>query len=371
MLNPVFMDGGFQFLNPLYRALAKTVKSPEGSYTLAPDLATSWDLSQDGLSWIFHLRKDVKWSDGVPFTSADVKMTYDAVLDPDTGASDYADLSDAVRSVETPDNYTVVINLKKPSPHIPTLLSDWHLEIVPKHILGNVPHAKWREHETNTIAPAPGTGPFRFVSWKKEEYMEEEANPYYYGTKAFDKFIVQVIPEASVAFSALEGGKIDMLYSVYARYAPGEVKRLQQVKGVHVEPVDRIGHTFLALNWNHPFLGNKYVRHAIANAIPYDHIINDLMYGLARPANSPIHPATWAYDPNVPFVDYNLDKAKDYLAKADYAWPPKTVEVQATGAISMYLGAGIVVGIIVGAALAFVASRRKTETKEEEAKHST
>jgi len=360
MLNPLFLDGGYEYLTPQFRALYKTVRTPEGTYDLAPELAESYEISEDGLSVTFHLRKDVKWHDGKPFTSADVKMTYDALLDPATTASFTADFTDAIKSVEIKDDYTVVLHLNKPAPHIVQLASMPGTLILPNHVLGDVPHEKWREHETNTVKPAPGTGPMRFVSWKKEEYMELIANPDYYGKKpVVDKLIVQVIPETSVAFSALEAGKVDRLDTYYAQYAPGEVKRLEKVPGLHIEPLDTIRVMFLALNWEHPFLANKYVRHAIAHAIPYDHIVHDLLYGLAIRANSPIHPKTWAWNPNVPYPDYNLDKAREYLAKAGYVWPPKEVQKLALGDLMLYLGAGLIVGVVIGIGAGFVAFRRK------------
>jgi len=367
MLNPVFLDGGYPQLESQFRALYRPIRTPDGKYDLAPDMATSYEIAEDGLSVTFYLRKDVKWHDGQRFTAEDVKMTYDALLDTATGASFTADFSDAIKSVEVKDDYTVVLYLNKPAPHIVQLVSMPGAMILPNHVLGKVPHEQWRTDETNTIAPAPGTGPMKFVSWKKEEYMELEAFPDYYGKKPLvDKFVLLIIDEATVAFSALEAGDVDMIESYYAQYAPGEVKRLQQVPGLHIEPWDVVRDMFLALNWEHPFLNNKYVRFAIAHAVPYDFIINDLLYGLAIKSNSQIHPSTWAWNPNVPYVDHNLDKAREYLAKAGYVWPPPAVEVQPTGNLMLYLAAGIVVGVIVGAALGFVALRKKptVQTKE-------
>jgi peptide/nickel transport system substrate-binding protein len=131
--------------------------SPKDSSPV-PGLADSWETSDDGLTWTFHLNKDAKWHDGKPVTSEDVAYTFNRILDEDQGL--YIDYVSQIEKIETPDEHTVVFKTKDPSVQMLSML----VYILPKHIWEDVP-----ADETKTFKnePAIGSGPFQAVEWNE------------------------------------------------------------------------------------------------------------------------------------------------------------------------------------------------------------
>lgn len=367
VLLPMFGDGGYLSYLPIHRCLFRLVYDFEKeTFSLEPELVKDYELSEDGMSMILHLRDDVKFHDGVPMTSADVKWTFDAILDPATGSTYYGDLSAVIKSVEAPDDYTVIFHFNKPSPEILTLLAPpgGYCAILPKHVLGNIPHDQLRTCKYNTEEPPPGLGPMKFVEWKKGEYVKFEANDDYFKGRPFiDEFIQVIIPEATTALAALEAGDVDILHTGYSTELAGEIERLKKERpDINVNLAPFPATWFIALNNDHPVLNNKYVRQALAYATPYDKIINDLMMGLAEHANSQIHKSSWAWNPNAKYYTYDLDKARECLRKAGYPeWPPpQPAETPApTGPSLMPTLGGFIGGIIIGIVLTYVLVRRR------------
>jgi ABC-type transport system substrate-binding protein len=362
MLNPWFMDGGYAHLEPMFSPLfrMKQVSLEPPVYEIVPELAESYEFSADGLSVTIHLRHNVTWHDGAPFTAKDVVFTFEAILDPDTGATSYGDFSEFVNSVHMLDNFTVVLNLKKPAPHLISMLSAGGLSILPYHVLGNVPHSELRTHETNTVAPAPGTGPYKFVKWVKGQYMELEAfDNYWRGRPFVDKIILQVIPDPVTALQALKNHEIDAIHPSQCQQLINEIPALKGRTDIAVRGGIVPAVTFLAFNNNHTILANPYVRKALCYAIPYEHIINDLLKGYAKQANSPVPPYWFGYDSNAPIYTHNLELAKYYLEKAGYHYPLPTTPLSAyTTEISAIAICTFVVGFSVG----YFAMKRRIKT---------
>ncbi|MEM2703497.1 MAG: ABC transporter substrate-binding protein [Candidatus Bathyarchaeia archaeon] len=324
MLNPWFMDGGYAHLEPMFSPLfrIKQISLDPPVYEHVPELVESYEFSADGLSVTFHLLRNVTWHDGVPFTARDVVFTYEAILDPDTGATNFGDFSEYVDSVHMMDEYTVVLKLKKVAPHLISMLSSGGLSILPFHVLGNVPHSELRTHETNTVAPAPGTGPYKFVRWVKGQYMELEAfDNYRRGRPFVDKIILVNIADPITALQALKNHEVDALHPSQCQELINEIPTLAGREDIAVRGGIVPAVTFLAFNNNHTVLANPYVRKALCYAIPYEHIINDLLKGYARQANSPVPPYWFGYNQNAPLYVYNIELARNYLEEAGYHYP--------------------------------------------------
>ncbi len=163
---------------------------------LEGELAESWEIKEGGIVIIFHLRKNVKWHDGAPFTSRDVEFTYKKLIDPNV-KTPYSGDFERVKSLEVLDDYTVKVTYKEPfSPG----LSSWGMAIMPKHILE-------KEDLSNTrFSRSPiGTGPYKFKEWKTGEKIVLVSNhDYYEGRPYIDRYIYRIIPDQASIFLELQ-----------------------------------------------------------------------------------------------------------------------------------------------------------------------
>jgi len=359
---PFFLDGGYETLNMLYRALYRQTYSKATGFTTEPDMAKSLEISEDGMTVTVTLRDDIKWHDGTPFTSKDVKYTYDTILNPKAGSTFHGDFSAAVKSVDAPDDYTVILHLKKPSPEIKTLIACPGTMIVPEHVLSGIAPEDLRTCSWNTERPPPGTGPMKFIEWKRGEYIKFDAfDEYYAGPIFVDHIIEDIIPDSTVALSALEAGEIDVPGCYFTDYIQADVERLKAEASDKLNTTEftAINSMFLPLNNEHPILANKYVRKAISYMIPYERIHSELMYGLAIPASSWCHPDTWGFNPNTPHYTYDPEKAREYLRLAGYPeWPPPAQEIPLSTYLLPAVG-GLVAGVVIGFVANWIIMRRR------------
>jgi len=346
---------------PVYPQLLKSQRQPDGTYALVPDLAESYDISKDGLTITFHLRKGVTWSDGRPFTAEDVRVTYEGMLDPTTGVPALADLRDIER-IEIPDDYTVVFQLKERNALVLAALGGYIAGgIIPAHVFGQVPHEQWRGYWTEP-SQIVSLGAYKIAEFVPNERVVLEANPNYWRGKPFvDRIEVVVIPESTTAISALKTGEVDILVPEYS--GPellAELPTLEKDPNIDATFIAWPATAYLGFNLNHPVLNNRYVRLAIANLIPIDTIINDVLKGHGRAASGPIYPGSWAYNPNLPpMAQHNPEKAKEYLTKAGLVKPTIVPTIA-----YYYMGALFVVGLAIGAGITFITRKRMVKQKQ-------
>ena len=166
------------------------------------DLAESWDILEDGLVIVFHLRKNVKWHDGVPFTARDVLFTYNKLIDPKV-KTPYSGDFERVRSLEIVDDYTLRVLYKEP---FAPALSSWGMWIMPEHILKN------EDLNKSTFGRHPvGTGPYIFKSWKTGEKIELVSNRDYFEIRpCIDRYIYRIIPDDATIFLELQTQGVDL-----------------------------------------------------------------------------------------------------------------------------------------------------------------
>ncbi len=228
LMNPVATPGWLQFQRMSFNGLIDY----DAQGNIVPSVATSWEISEDGLTYTFQLRQDVKWHDGKALTAGDVQFTYEKILDPQI-ASRFNLNFQAVQDVQAPSPSTVVITLKQPDP---VFLAHLWAGIIPRHIWEKEDFAKSQYN----VRPV-GSGPWKLKEWVRGDHMIFEANPdYFQGRPYLDRIIVKVIPDATVAFAALEKGDVD--YFPFTGVIGGPpyqlVNRLKQSKHLEVKVFD-------------------------------------------------------------------------------------------------------------------------------------
>ncbi len=277
---------------------------------LQPKLATEWSMDPSGLSWTFKLRTDVQWHDGEPFTSEDVKFTYETLLDPATKSVRRANYQ-VIERIETPDPYTVVFHLSEP--HGPFLDKMSQIPIMAKHHVSKVGLDDYNNQ-------AIGTGPFMMVEWIPDDHVTLKANPNYWGGKpAIETLIFKPIPEASVRAMALEKGEVHFASSLTAE----DYEKVMANGNIQGFEVDSLAFAYFGHNNRNPLFADKRVRQALAYAIDNESIVKDVRKGAATIATGPIAPSnsTW-HNPDVKQYPYDPEKAKELLSQA--GWEPNS-----------------------------------------------
>ncbi len=276
---------------------------------LVGDLAKSWEVSKDGLTITFHLRKGVKWQDGTPFTSADVMFTLKKLKDPKV-ATPYSGDYLMVTSAEAPDNYTFIVHYDKP---FAPALSSWTMGIIPKHLL------EGKDLNTTEFNRHPvGTGPYRLKSWVTGQKLVLEANPNYFeGEPGICSIIYRIIPDPTTMFLELQSGGIDTMGLTpfqYARQTNSPKIKKEFRKFRHPS----FGYTYLGYNLKLPLFKSRKVRQALTMAIDREAIVRIVLLGLGQLSTGPFPPSSWARDPSIPPFPYNPQKAREYLAEAGW-----------------------------------------------------
>lgn len=275
------------------------------------DLAESWEIKRDGLEIIFHLRKNVRWHDGVEFTADDVVFTYKTVTDPKV-PTPYGSNYGPVEKVEAIDKYTVRVTYKEP--YAPALES-WGMGIIPKHILEGR-DIKSEEFNRNPV----GTGPYRMKEWVTGQKIVLEAfDDYFEGKPNINRYIARIIPDQATTFLELKFGGID-----YMALTPPQYK-LQTETTLFKRYFQKFrypafGYTYLGYNLQDPRFADKRVRRALSHAINKKDIIDGVLLGYGTPCTGPFPPESWAYNPDVKDIDYNPEKAIGLLLEA--GWRP-------------------------------------------------
>lgn len=274
------------------------------------DLAESWDISPDGMVITFHLRKGVKWTDGVEFTAEDVKFGFDTIID-DSTLTAYRENYLQVKKAEVLNRYTFRVTYEKP--FAPALTTWGNLVVLPKHLLEGKDLSKI-DFGRNPI----GMGPYKFKKWTTGQDIVLESNrDYFEGRPYIDRYIYRIIPDPATMFLELRAGSIDMMGLTPIQYTKQTdtyffKENFQKFR----YPVP--SYTYMGFNLKHPWFKDKRVRQAIAHAIDKNEIVDVVLFGLGSPATGPYVPGTWYYNPDVKKYEYALDKAKQLLKQAGW-----------------------------------------------------
>ncbi|MBV9532896.1 MAG: peptide ABC transporter substrate-binding protein, partial [Bradyrhizobium sp.] len=298
--------------------------------SIVPDLAESWTLSADNKQLAFKLRQGVKWHDGKPFTSADVKCTFDMLV----GKSPQKFRQnprkawyDAVTEVTTHGDYEVAFELKRPQPSLLALLASGYTPIYPCH----VSPAEMRTHPI-------GTGPFKFVEFKANESIKLTRNPDYWkpGLPHLDGIEFTVIPNRSTAILAFVAGKFDMTFPTEVTIPLLKDVKSQAPKAVCVVAPLNVN-TNIIVNSSKPPFDNLDIRRALALALDRKAFIDILFEGEADIGGTmlPAPAGIWAMPrdmlESIPGygtdINANREEARKLMQKAGYG-PNKHLEVK-------------------------------------------
>lgn len=283
---------------------------------IQPQLAEKHEVSDDGLRVTFHLRKDVKWHDGQPFTSKDVAYTCMEVWKVLHGRG--RTIFGNVTSVETPDEHTAVFVMSAPSPGMLKSLAAQQTQLLPAHLYEGT------DPLTNPANLAPvGTGPFRFVSFVAGDNLVLERNPDYWDANKphIDRLVFRFISDPATVTAGLESGEFDLVNQ--SLLPKPDLPRLKE-SGLF--DITTSGYEFqneiqmIEFNLDDPVMGNPLVRRALALAIDKQWIVDNIFFGYGKAANTPLHyQLTQMYDETgSPRYDYDPMKAVELLEEAGY-----------------------------------------------------
>jgi peptide/nickel transport system substrate-binding protein len=290
--------------------------------TLVPRLAATvpslqnGGISRNGRTITYRLRRNVRWHDGVPFTSRDVAFSYAAIMNAANNVPNRHGY-DEIASVATPDPYTVVFRMKRRyAAALTALFSDAEPSpILPAHLLARYPNLNQIDFNQHPV----GTGPFKVVRWTRGESVELEANDdYYLGRPKVRRISVRFVPDETTIVNQLRTHELDVFLETSVT-GYGLVRAVPGVK-VALEPMH--GAANVLINTSRPQLGDVRVRRAIAAAIDKDAIAKDFTYGAGRPATEDLPSFMWAYAPHVRSEPHDLDRAKTLLREAGWTAGP-------------------------------------------------
>ncbi len=316
-------------------------KPIESTDTIIGDLAEKWSWQDNYRNLVFFLRKNVKWHDGKPFTSKDVKFTFDVLREgPDAPAklriNPRKDWYANVEAVEAPDPYTVVFRLKRPQPSLLSMLASGYTPVYAAHI----PPASYR---TGCV----GTGPFKVKEWRKGEYLDYVKNPDYFvkGRPYLDGLHYVVIVERGTRTAALQAGQLDAAFPGETTKAAAEQLK-KAVPQLVVTPVGTAVTDNIIMNTKKPPFDNAKVRLAVSYAIDRRGLIQAVHQGAGVPgaAMAPRPYGVWGMAekdllalPGYGKAADMKDKARKLLAEAGVT-PQQPLRVEmVTRAIALYV----------------------------------
>lgn len=294
-------------LNELVNALifdSLTTRDPQGN--LVPALAQSWKRLDDN-TWEFKLRPGVKFTNGDPLTSDDVKFTYEQlVLNPDA-KSPHQTFLQTIKQVNVIDATTFDIITTQPDVLLPSRVFDLYGGVVPKNYYQKVGDAAFR------TAPV-GSGPFKFVDWTKGSQITLATNPDYWGTKSpYKTLVLRFITDDAARMAAFLAGEVDIASNV----PPERVAELSANPKLDVRSGPSSRYYFLVFDTTKKPFDDVRVRQAVNLSLDRDALVKGVSSGYGTPLASVFIPQTFAFDPTIKPV-FDLDKAKALLTQAGY-----------------------------------------------------
>ncbi|MBW1721485.1 MAG: ABC transporter substrate-binding protein [Deltaproteobacteria bacterium] len=274
--------------------------------TLQPRLAESYSVSKDGLTYTVRLRKGVTFSDGTPFDAKAMKLTFDRALDPKLRVP-LRFLIGMVKSVSIADKYTIKIHLKYPYAPMAATLS--------AHVLLPISPAAIKKYGQDVRQHPVGAGPYVLKEWVKGDKIVLERNEHYWGKRPTVKRLVfKVVPETSTREAMLRSGELDICY----KPSPANVAALKADPGITVEmPLDTRT-IFMGMNCQKGPTRNKLVRQALNYAVDKKAIVKKILFDTGVPMDGPTSPLLFGYHKMAHQYDYNPEKAKELLKKANF-----------------------------------------------------
>ena len=288
----------------IYDTLFRTTKDGKG---VEPALAEKYESSSDGLTWTFHLKDGVKFSDGTPMKASDFAASLNAARKSEKSV--WKDSYKAIKDVTAPDDKTLVITLSQPYAPLLSVLAMFSSAVLPADL---VAASEAKDFDNAKAWKTRGTGAYMVDGWKKGDPLILKANPNYWkGKPDVSEVDIEYIPDDNTRVLKLQGGETDII-----DFVPfSQIDTLNSQPGIKAQTFDIQQSAFIMLNNKQKPLDDVKVRQALAYATPKDAIIKNVYFGQAKPQNSPI-PAGTYWDPNLQGYPYDLDKAKQLMAQS-------------------------------------------------------
>jgi len=284
---------------------------------VVPSIAESWEISEDGLQYTFHLKKGVKFHNGREVTSDDFRYSFERCLTPENmserswvlapikGAQEMLQgTAKSLSGMETPDDYTVILTLEKP--FAPFL----------SYICMEAARVAAREgvHEDRFIPI--GTGPFKFISWDHDIRVSLEVfEDYHDGKAGIERVDYEIIPDVGVTYQKFVAGELDLVNEI----PPGQLRLIRERHPDALKLWPFLRNEYIGFNHTRPpFKDNLKLRQALCWAVDRKRIVEDLYEGAAQPAHCILPPGMPERDDTIEGYGFDLDKAKKLLAEAGY-----------------------------------------------------
>lgn len=299
-INPLFSEDHDSAIGMIFSGLTRI----DNEMNLQADLAKSWKISKDGLRYDFILRDDVLWHDGVKFSAKDVEFSIKALKDEKLNSPSKVNF-DAVKEIKIINDYEISIILSQP---FPSFLDSLSVGVLPKHLLEN------EDLNTASFNQNPiGTGAFKFVKWKKGQYMQLRANENYYLSKVkIPNIILKHIKDPSISAIELKNGSIDMALVDFE--LANSFKEDKRFKFIQEPSAD---YRALMFNLENEFLKDKNVRLALNYAIDRKIIVDTLLHSFGQEAQHPLE-KSWANPNDFSKFTKDIKKAEELLKKAGF-----------------------------------------------------
>lgn len=289
----------------------------ENTLEYIPNMAESYTISEDGLTFTFVLRKDMQWSDGQPLTAQDFKWTYDQAKNPDN-AFPYLSQLDFITSYEALDDYTLEIQIDKV--YAPALgQMSGLITPLPKHIWEQYP---WGDPEKNPEINSPTvvSGPYKLSEWTRDQRAIFTSNDkyWYHGAPNIEGQLVEIVPDQDISYQKMKSGECDT-----GTITPENLEEARQLENINVYewwPAAAVW-TYVGLNMREGFVTSDVnVRHGLSLAIDKQLLTDEVMLGQAKRLCSVFPETSWVYNPDVPCYDYNVTEAIAAFAQAGYTF---------------------------------------------------
>ncbi len=277
--------------------------------TFGPALARSYEWSPDHRRLTFHLRDDARWSDGTPVTADDVRFTWQAQTSPEV-AWQYSYMKSAIADAEVVDAHTVRFLFNRV--YAKQMLDVNEGSIVPRHVWGQVPFARWKQSGDWFRHHLVVCGPFTIESWQPQQEVVLRRNPSFYDPARpyLDRVVIRIVPDQASILTQLDTGEVQFSPQI----SPGDAPRI--TANPNLQLLAYWYRTWVGVAWNcrRPPFNETDVRRALGLALDRPAIVGSIWHGFARVSDSPILPTIWAHDPALRPLPHDPAQARALLA---------------------------------------------------------
>jgi peptide/nickel transport system substrate-binding protein len=301
----------------IYEALLRIDPYDAPRFQVVPALAESWELSEDKKVYTFHLRRDVKWHDGRPFTARDVVATFDKIQDPTTKAAHVRSYTEELQGYKAVDDFTVQFTWKRP--YFLTLDTMAGIPIQPAHVIGKMSGKDYNEAASNPLNRAPlGTGPFRFETWESNQKIVLSRNDAYWGKKPhLRRLVFRIVKDPTVALQLAEREELDTIEYILPDQWMG-MKSEKLRAAYHRSKFYDASYSWIGWNAERPMFRDKRVRRALALLTDRPGVAEKIMFGLPKPTTCHFYWQSRECDPALVPLPFDPPAAVKLLEEAGW-----------------------------------------------------